>query len=193
MALVVTALLPYAGRIGGPVYGLFPIALAVFVTALDASRLEQWVASLGTRAIALGLVALLGVVVLLRAGVPLPTISGVARPLLAERERTCQLEHALAWLRSSKYCAHELAFSEASGSPIESVESAMVRRHRPPSALEDVLPFWNVAVKCAVNEHAGRFAGVVTVTFGGQAASGTKVLELPGSYAGPAMVWARSH
>jgi hypothetical protein len=191
VAFVMAIMLPYAGRIGGPVYGLFPIALAVFITTLDWRAAEERLRRVTPRHVTLAVAALIAAATAIRAGVPLPVASRIARPLLAERERTFQLEHVLAWLGSSPYCAHDLAFAEASGSPIDSVESVVDRRYRPPSAIEDVLPFWNTALRCPVNEHAGRHAGVALVTFGGQPARATKVFEVPGAYAGPTTVWIR--
>jgi hypothetical protein len=189
IALLTTVFLPYAGRIGGPVYGLFPIALTAFVTALDCPAIERRLQLIHTRYLVVPLMGLLLIVVALRVDMRVPLVSAAARPLLAERERTYQLEHALAWLGASPYCAHDLTFGEASGSPIESVESALIRRHRPPAALEDVLPFWNVALRCKEGDNVGRVRGVAAITFGGQTANGRQVFEVEGRYAGPTAVW----
>lgn len=191
--LVVATLLPYGGRIGGPIYGLFPIILAVVVTPLGWTATETRLQSVGKRyAIAL-ILGLLALVTAIRAGFSVPIVSTVARPLLAERERTFQLERALAWLSTSKYCAHDLAFVEAAGSPIDSVESAITRRHRPPSAVEDVAVFWEAALRCEANASTGRVKGTATITFGGpELSNATRVLDLPGPNAGPTTVWVRS-
>ena len=73
---------------------------------------------------------------MIRVGIKVPIVTRVASPLLTERERTYQLEHILAWLHNSDYCGYEIAFVENAGSPIDSVESAITRRNRPPAALE---------------------------------------------------------
>jgi len=188
--LVVAALLPYGGRIGGPVYGLFPIVLATFVTSLGWTEAETrlcWIDRRHGIALVLGLGA---IVLAVRAGISVPVFSPLARPLLAERERTFQFEHALAWLSQSSYCGRHLAFAEAAGNPIDSVESAITRRHRPPAGLDDVVAFWETALRCkarAVDK------GVVVITFGGQELAGaSRVFELPGLKAGPATAWIRS-
>ncbi len=78
----------------------------------------------------------------------MPIVTRVASPLLIERERTYQLEKILAWLHNSNYCASEIRFVETAGNPIESVESAITRRNRPPAGLEDVLLFWDTVLRC---------------------------------------------
>jgi hypothetical protein len=139
------------------------------------------------------LLGLLAIVVAIRAGISVPVVSAAARPLLAERERTFQLEYALAWLSTSKYCAHDLAFAEASGSPIDSVESAITRRYRPPAGIEDVAVFWNAALRCPPDESSGKGKGVATITFGGpELTNVTAVFAVPGTSAGPATVWVRT-
>jgi hypothetical protein len=193
-ATIVAVLLPYGGRIGGPIYALFPIILAVVVTSLGWTGAESRLRLLDRKYPVAFVSALVVIVVAMRVGVPVPVVSTFAKPLLAERERTFQLEHALAWLAKSKYCAHDIVFAQASGSPIDDVKSAIDRRYRPPSDLQDVTPFWRAALQCVPDERAGRTRGIATVTFGGQElTSGTRVLDLSGRYAGPVTVWVQSH
>jgi hypothetical protein len=193
-AMIVAVLLPYGGRIGGPIYALFPIVLAVVITSLGWTAAESRLRLLDRKYPVAFLSALVVIVVAMRVGVPVPVVSTFAKPLLAERERTFQLEHALAWLAKSNYCAHDIVFAQASGSPIDDVKSAIDRRYRPPSDLQDVTPFWRAALQCVPDERAGRTRGIATVTFGGQElTSGARVLDLSGRYAGPVTVWVQSH
>jgi len=191
---IVAVLLPYGGRIGGPIYALFPIILAVVVTSLGWTGAESRL-RLVDRKYAVAFVSALVVIgAAIRFGMPVPVVSTFANPLLAERERTFQLEHALAWLAKSNYCAHDIVFAQASGSPIDDVKSALDRRYRPPSDLQDVTPFWRAALQCVPDERAGRTRGIATVTFGGQElTSGIRVFDLSGRYAGPVTVWVQSH
>ena len=73
---------------------------------------------------------------MVRAEIKVPIVTSVARPLLAERERTYQLENILAWLHNSDYCGYEVAFAENAGSPIDSIDNAITRRNRPPASFE---------------------------------------------------------
>jgi hypothetical protein len=133
----------------------------------------------------------IGVLLLNRAGVDVPFVTSLARPLLVERERTYQLEGALAWLRQSEYCAYSVDFAQRADNPIDSVESAMTRRYRPPSSISDVRPFWNL-LRCGDRAEADR-SGTAIVTFGEPSLAGARrVFELGGRYAGPATVWIRS-
>jgi len=98
----------------------------------------------------------------------------------------------LAWLSASKYCAYDLAFVVAAGNPVDSVEGAIVRRYRPPSALGDVSPFWDAALRCEAKEGSGRTKGTAVITFGGpELTDAVRIVDIPGRYAGAATIWLR--
>lgn len=130
----------------------------------------------------------MAVVIPVRSGTDLPVMTGLARPLLAERERTYQLEQMLAWLRDSPYCGRSLEFTESAGNPVDSVSSAIVRRHRPPASSEDVLHFWNRVLRCADGPDSE--SRPLLLTFGDVApASMRPLLAVPGRHAGAATIW----
>jgi hypothetical protein len=118
-------------------------------------------------------------------------VSGFVNPLLAERERTYQLEDALAWLHRSDYCSYEINFTEKAGSPVDSAENVVNRRNRPPSALEDVRTYWNGILRCRRSENSSDQSGTAIVTFGDptRIADASSVLVIKGKYAGDAIVW----
>jgi hypothetical protein len=127
---------------------------------------------------------------MVRAGINVPIVTKAAAPLLAERERTYQLEHILAWLHNSDYCGYEVAFAENAGSPLDSIENAITRRNRPPAALEDVQLFWNSVLQCQRGERPNTKAETAVVTFGGSALANSRpVFQIPGRYSGDATVW----
>jgi hypothetical protein len=129
-------------------------------------------------------VVLIGIV---RAGLYIPVITKGAQPLLAERERTYQLESSLAWLHSSDYCGYDVSFLDKAGSPIDDVQSAITRRNRPPADLADVQLFWRTVLRC--HDTRGNI-GTAVVTFGDSTVpNSTAVLRLRGAYAGEAAVW----
>jgi hypothetical protein len=184
------ALLPFGGGIGSPMYALFAIILAAYATSLDWPQVESGLSVLKTHVVTGIVIAMATVIFLIRVGVQVPVVTRLATPLLAERERTYQMENILAWLHKSNYCACELAFAEDAGSPVESAESAMNRRNRPPAWPGDIRLFWTNVLQCQKSEHPRADAGVVTVTFGDQPLLGSKpVYKVDGRYAGSAIVW----
>jgi hypothetical protein len=189
--MLAAAVLPFGGGIGTPIYGLFAIIVAAYVTPLGWSQGEQALSFLKTRYIATVVVASAIVIVMVRAGVNVPIITRLASPLLTERERTFQLETILAWLRSSGYCGFEISFVENAGSPIDSVENVISRRNRPPAGLKEVRLFWNTVLRCRKSE-PGNEAKTAVVTFGGPELTDLNpVFKVEGRYAGDATVWVR--
>lgn len=182
------ALLPLGGGIGTPIYALFATIAAAYVTPLGWPRAEKALRFIKTRYVTGTVIASAIVLLLVRVGIEVPIVTRVASPLLTERERTYQLEDILAWLHSSSYCGYDIAFVDNAGSPIDDVESAITRRHRPPAALEDVRLFWKRALQCQNSE--GHTPGTAVVTFGGPALPElSPVFEVKGRYAGDATVW----
>jgi hypothetical protein len=184
-------LLPFGGGIGSPIHALFAIIIATFVTALDWTQAEKSLASfIKPRYVIATAVGVTLVLLMVRAGINVPIVTRVANPLLAERERTYQLEEVLVWLHDSDYCGHEVAFAENANLPIDSVESAISRRNRPPAALEDVELFWRTALQCQKPEQRSGAAKPVVLTFGGpEMAESMPVFKISGRYGGEAAVW----
>lgn len=182
------ALLPFGGGIGTPIYALFAIILATYVTPLGWPSAEQALSFVKPRFVAATIIASVIVLVMMRMGIRVPIVSRVASPLLTERERTYQLETVLAWLHNSDYCGYGIAFAENSGNPIDSIESVITRKNRPPSGIEDVQTFWNNELRC--NSSQGYKAGTAIVTFDAPAlAHARAVFTIKGRYAGDATVW----
>lgn len=190
--MLTAALLPFGGGIGGPIHALFAIVVALYVTPLGWSQAENALSFLKTRYVIGSVLALTMVLLMVRAGIEVPIVTRVANPLLAERERTYQLENILTRLHNSDYCGYEIAFAENAGSPVDSVESAITRRNRPPAALEDVRLFWKIVLQCREAERPKNKTGTAIVTFGGQALTGlSPIFKVKGRYAGDATVWIR--
>ena len=160
------------------------------MTALGWAKGEKALLLIKTR-YALGIIIVSAlVIVLVRAGIRVPIVTTVARPLLTERERTYQLESVLTWLHTSEYCGYDLTFIDNAGNPIDSVESAITRQHRPPAGLKEVHFFWSTVLQCRKGEHSNNKAETAIVTFGEPAlANSTPVFEVKGRYAGGATVW----
>ncbi len=188
--MLTAAVLPLGGGIGTPVYALFGIIVSVYATSLDWVQAEKAVSFIKTQYVVGAIAALAIVVIMVRVGINVPVVTKVANPLLAERERTYQLEHILAWLHDSDYCAYDIAFAEKAGSPIEDVESAITRRNRPPADIEDVRHFWDSDLRCQKGARPDDKGGIATMTFGGASlANSVPVYQVGARYAGDATVW----
>lgn len=184
------ALLPFGGAIGTPIYALFAIIVAVYATALGWLEAEEFLSFLKPGYVIGAAIASLVVLLLVRAGINVPVVTRVAMPLLAERERTYQMENILAWLRHSDYCSYDIGFVDNADNPIKSVESALTRRYRPPAVLDDVRLFWKTVLRCGQSDQSNGKEGIAMVTFGGQPLPElTPVFEVKGKYAGRARIW----
>lgn len=187
--MLTAALLPFGGGIGTPIYALFAIIVAVYVTS-DWSWAEKVVFLVKTRYVIGTIAAATMILLMVRAGIDVPIVARAARPLLAERERTYQLENILAWLHNSAYCGCEVTFAEDAGNPVDSVKSAITRQYRPPSSLEDVQLFWKTVLQCRKADQSESKTRTAMVTFGMPAlAELTPVFVVKGKYAGDATVW----
>jgi len=190
-SLLLTAiLLPFGGGIGAPSYALFAIIVSIYVTSLAWPEAERALSFLTPRYVAAIGTAALALLLMLRAGVQVPVVTRIAVPLLAERERTYQLENVLEWLHTSDYCSYGIEFTANAGSPVDSVENVITRRNRPPAALEDVRSFWNGILRCRGERRSGE-PDTVIITFGDSSpiADARSVFAIEGEYAGDAIVW----
>jgi len=183
-------LIPIGGVIGSPVFGLFAIIVAAYVTAYGWTHAEEALAFLKTRHIVALAAVAVGLVALMRTGIDVPVVSKAAHPLLMERERTYQLEDALAWLHNSRYCSDEVAFANNAGDPIDSVDNALSRKDRPPAGIDDVRHFWDERLRCTPQESQSTGSDSVILTFGGETLNQLEpIYRVGGKYAGEAIVW----
>lgn len=179
-------LLPFGGGIGTPMYAFFAIIIAVYVTPLGWSAAENALSFFKPPYVIAPIIASAIIILLVRAGIEVPIVTRSATPLLIERERTYQLENALAWLHDSDYCGDEIAFANNADDPIDSVQSALTRRNRPPASFDDVDLFWKTILECRDAESPG----TATLTFGGpELGDSVPVLDIKGRYAGDAIIW----
>jgi hypothetical protein len=183
------AILPIGGGIGTPIYALFVIILSTYGTCLGWTTAEKRLTRITFRQITCFVAALALIIALCRLSYRVPVVAAAATPLLVERERTYQLENALAWLQQSEHCDADLAFAEEAGNPIESVASVIKRESRPPAALEDVHKFWQEVLRCRPHSSLGEIA---IITFGGPPLSNSRaVYTIPGKKAPNTIIWIR--
>ena len=180
--IVACALLPAANPTGSPTYTIFAVLLAACASALDEPGLEVSLGRVPAAAGAAAVCALLLAALAVRAGWPVPVLSKLARPLLAEGERTRQIEVLAARLMDSRWRGEPVRFATATGDPLK--VNAIERQHRPPT--EDAhLTTW-------LDWKRGSPAtGIDTLVmaFGGETRPGMDTLFVAhGRYAGDALV-----
>ena len=187
VALLATcALLPIANPTGSPTYAIFAIFVATCATAMDDPATELRLKPVSGPAPAVVAAALLAVALAVREGWPVPIVSRVAQPLLAEGERTRQLEVLASRLMGSAWKAYPARFATDYTMPVNA--DAVDRRLRPPT--EDAhLRTW------LDWKRGGPAVGrdTLVLAFGGETRPGMDTLFVAhGRYAGDALVLRRS-
>jgi len=183
--LALAAIFPIAYPTGSPTYTVPALLIATATVALHAESWEMRAARIPAFVPALLVVVVIGTVLAIRTGSHVPLVSRLADPLLAERERTFQMEAALGWVLQSPYRSNPLALYREARSPNEA-QNAVERRHRPPTQQAHLGPY--------LREKRGepRGSDSLFVSFGSEAVpAGTLLLALPGRYAGEARVYGR--
>ena len=188
LAALVTAsaLLPLPNPTGSPTYGIFAVFAAAFASASDEPSTDGVLHFLDTR-LALVVIGLaLMIAVATRVGLPVPIVSRVAAPLLAEGERTRQFEVLVGRIMVSPLRDSPARFVHAAQRPSEA--DALDRRFRAPTD-DHMLETW-------LDWKRGRPPGgadTLWIGFGGDAPSGMDTLLVAhGRYAGDALVLRRS-
>ena len=131
--IVVTSALPAANPSGSPTYTVFVLMVCSAVTAYSLSLPGRPARLLQARWILVLLLLSASALILMRMDVSLPGLSRAARPLLAEREKTIQLETIIAWVMASRYRDCGLLFQQDATQPRVSGD-AIDRRFRPPTS-----------------------------------------------------------
>jgi hypothetical protein len=126
-----TALLPLANPTGSPTYAVFVLFVTACATVQGESATEARLERVRPWLVAVVLVLMAVLAGAVRSGVPVPVVSSLARPLLAEGERTRQLTGLGATLMRSAYRDHAARFLHPAVNPTEG--DAVDRRFRPPT------------------------------------------------------------
>lgn len=178
------SLLPAPAATGSPTYAVFVILMSTGTLALGWSDAEQrihgWVDRLAIPVVAAAFVLL----VLVRLDVSVPGISRLAAPILAEKERTYQMEEMARWLVASPYRDHEPVFLRSSLNP-RAATDVVDRRFRPPTNQEYLSKYMRMV-------RGGEAAPerVVFIGFGGEdMPGGTRLMDLSAPHAGTASMF----
>lgn len=180
-----TALLPLANPTGSPTYAVFVVFAAACASVAGEPLIESRLAGVKPWPVAGVLVAMLALSLSVRAGVAVPVVASVARPLLAEGERTRQFTGLADTLMAGPWRDHAVRFLHPAVNPTET--DAVDRRFRPPTEDAHLATWldWKRGGPPTV-------ADTLVFTFGGEVAAGMDtVLLARGRYAGDALVWRR--
>lgn len=128
----VSVALPALPGTGSPTYAIFTTLLCTGALALDWTTLEQKLKWLDWRPALTASAVIIALGVSVRAGIELPVVSRITNPILAEKEKTFQLEKMIKWMLNSNYKTFTLDFSQAAVNPVEG-GNAYRREQRPPT------------------------------------------------------------
>lgn len=181
LMILATVTFPFFTGTGSPTYTVFVLMICSAVLPLGWSNMERRLILMNRRfSFSLcGSVLLLTSV--LRSGLPVPVISTLVTPVLAEREKTFQMANVIEWKAESQYRSYSLVLSNPSANPSQT-ENLWDRRTRPPTYqryLDEYLA------------SPARPQGELLVSFGGAYPPGKVVYTVKGRYAGNAVVFLR--
>ncbi|MEP6749987.1 MAG: hypothetical protein ABJB86_19770 [Bacteroidota bacterium] len=135
--IAVTAILPAASGSGSPTYNVFVIMACVFVTVADNNLLEMAPAFAGKLAY-LVVILLACLLPVLKSGVQIPLASSMARPVLAEEEKTHQLQDIIDWkMENKEFVPFNLQFTDTTDLPVNS-KNIISRQNRPVARQTDL-------------------------------------------------------
>jgi hypothetical protein len=185
--LALAAIFPIAYPTGSPTYTVPAWMIAAATLALGATRLEGALARL-PRILpwtAAGLIACAWLAV--RQGDQVPVLTRLAEPLIAERERTHQLEYVLDWALLSSRREDPVVLYREARSPSEAA-NAIDRIHRPPTQQAHLDRYL-----AEMRPGAGTGSSRLLVTFGGEPVPGAELIfRMRGAHAGEIRVYERT-
>jgi hypothetical protein len=156
-------------------------------TYVNSSRRKEKIRTTLDRIVLAASILILSVGILLKSGVYLPVITELATPVLAEREKTFQLESIISWWEGSEYTGYRLVLCQSADNPVAS-SNVVNRRHRAPTSQVYLDQY---ADMLAPSDN-GRIDGWLLVCFGDEKIPDATVLHtVPGKYNGQAIVYSR--
>jgi hypothetical protein len=186
LLLALAAIFPIAYPTGSPTYTVPAILIATATLAFHADSFEAKLARLPEVVPSAAALLVVVLVLAVRAEIEVPVVSRLAEPLLAERERTQQLEAVLRWALASDFRQDAIVLYREARSPNEA-QNAVERQHRPPTQ-QAHLDRYLASVR------KGSLSGTdsLVVSFGSEAVPRADlVFMLPGRDAGEARVYKR--
>ena len=138
----ITALFPAPAATGSPTYELFVLMLCAASLPYGWRYAEERLSSIGGVPGLTGVCVAVVVTALVRFNVYVPLVAEYAAPLVAEREKTEQLENIIRWVRNSPYREYDLTLEHNALNP-SLADDAINRTHRPPTDQEYLSLYMN--------------------------------------------------
>jgi hypothetical protein len=181
----VATLFPAAAATGSPTYAIFVIMICTAVAPMGWTALENRLTFVnGKSALALAVVVI-AIITGLRIGLPVPFVSGLVNPLLAEKEKTFQLKDVITWMKDSPFRDYRLVLYQTATNPAIA-NNAIDRRYRPPTT-QDYLDEYIAALRPG---SPIRTRSPLLVCFGGEPVKNAQaVCTVAGRYNGEAIVY----
>jgi hypothetical protein len=185
--IITTAMLPAATATGSPGYSIFVLMACSLVVPLGYSLIE--INSFFHDSVAIILIGLaITAAILLKTDTRLPIVSRLANPLLAEKEKTFQMEEIIRWMISSDFKEYRLVLCEDAENPATAA-NAIDRKHRPPTSQK----YLGAYIDSLRMQRRNNNAGQLMVCFGGaEIDSAEQIYTVAGDYNGEAIVWKQS-
>jgi len=184
LVIAAAAILPAVSGTGSPTYAVFAVMCCCCILALDSGFLEKRSAILNAVS-GLAVIGAVLAVVALRAGVSVPVVSKLATPVLAEKEKTFQLDEIIRWWAGSDHHSYRLVLGQAARNPTESTD-AIDRTRRAPTSQD----YLDAYVSASGPHRQETWPGELVICFGEEKIDGaTKVYAAPGRYNGEAAVY----
>jgi hypothetical protein len=186
LVLCCTALFPAPTATGSPTYVVFVLMVCAAVLPMGWTQLERSLGAPARVAASGALAVALTLLVLLRVGIDVPVISNISRPILAEREKTFQMEEIVEWLLASEYAGYDPVLVQEVRPPSDATDS-VDRTFRPPTNQKDLTMYVHALRGSSERPLPGGKS--VLVGFGGQTMPpGEEILTLTAPHAGQARV-----
>ncbi|GAC1426248.1 MAG: hypothetical protein NVSMB7_02690 [Chitinophagaceae bacterium] len=184
--IAAAAILPFGSGSGSPTYVVFVLMICTFVTSSDEILVIRDHPVLKKLTV-FSLFLLLSSLLSLKAGWKFPLLPAIARPVLAEQEKTRQLKDIIEWkLKNKAYAAFNLTLLHGLSLPVYS-NNTINRTNRPVTRqdfLNDYIDFFSNSTP-----NAGKTPALY-ITFGNERLKEKELIFLvKGEWNGPACVF----
>jgi hypothetical protein len=186
--IAAAAVLPAATGTGSPVYAVFATLPCAVATAesLTLPVIDRMPVRVSQRLAPALLAALALIALMLRAHIPVPVVSKLAKPLLAEKEKTVQLARVFQWLDTQPQLAGNLQLCTPAETPASSAANAVDRSLRAPTYAS----FFRDYVRDRYADRLSQPGKSFSLCFGGQSITGARpLLEVAGRWTGSSTLY----
>lgn len=180
--VITTFLFPLSTGNGTPTYTVFVLFVCTAIMSLNWHSAEDRLAFIGRRFTISFAGIILVIIICLRSGVVIPLLSGLVNPLMAEREKSLQLESVLGWMSNSDYRDCSLVLKRSPG-----FENMWDRKTRPPTMQMYLDEYLSSQQSVGIANHS--CDKNLVVSFGEPAIDANVVHMIEGRYAGDAIVY----